>query len=178
MIETTQIVLIIAVTVLIALFIFRRQLKDFVLRIRPGGLDAQLSTHSPQPGQESSSMPTVSRGVKISGNKMVGWLQRIFVRHDQAEVSDSVMVGGKQDITAVADSPLVAHLYQQFTLNFSVNDFRALCVNLGQDYAALPGAGLEGKTRALLTEFERQQRLPQLVDAGRRIHPELPWEAS
>lgn len=175
MTETTWIALIIAVAVIVALFIFRRQLKDFILKINSGGVDAQISTHPPQPGQEH---PAGSRGVKISGNKMVGWLQRIFVRHDQAEVSDNVMVGGEQDITAVSDSPLVAHLYRQLTLNFSVNDFRALCVNLGQDYAALPGAGLEEKVRALLTEFEKQQRLPQLLDAGPRIHPELSWEAS
>jgi hypothetical protein len=177
MTETTWIVLIIAATVLIVLFIFRRQLKDFILKVNSGGLDAHLSTHSPQPDQGSST-PAAPRGVKISGNKMFGWLQRIFVRHDQAEVSDNVMAGGKQDIVAVADSPLVAHLHQQFTLNFSVNDFRALCIDLGQDYAALPGAGLEDKAHALLAEFEKQQRIPQLVDAGRRIHPELPWRST
>jgi hypothetical protein len=177
MTETTWIVLIIAATVFIVLFIFRRQLRDFIISIRPGEFDARLSTHASQPGQDSST-PAAQRGVKISGNKMFGWLQRIFVRHDDAEVSDNMMVGGKQDITAVTDSPLAVHLYQQLTLNFSVNDFRALCDNLGQDYAALPGAGLEGKARALLIEFEKQQRIPRLIEAGRRIHPKLPWEIS
>ncbi len=177
MTETTWIVLIVAATVLVVLFIFRRQLKDFILKINSGGLDAQLSTHDPQPGQESSTL-AAKRGVKISGNKMFGWLQRILVRHDDAEVSNNVMAGGKQDITAVTDSPLVAHLYQQLTLNFSVNDFRALCGDLGQDYAALPGGDIEDKARALLIEFEKQRRIPQLVEAGRCIHPELPWEAA
>ena len=184
MTEATWLAFIIAATVLIALFMFRRQLKDFIFKISSGGVDAQLSTHHPESGHpppalhpEGAAASTSSRGVTVSGNKMIGWLQRIFVRHDDAEVGNNVIVGANQSITAVADSPLVNHLYQQLTLNFSVNDFRTLCVNLGQDYAALPGANLEDKARALLTDCDEQRRPPQLVDAGRRIRPELPWEA-
>ena len=173
MTETTWIVLIVAVAVVIAFLIYRN-LKNFGIKANPDGVEAQFSTHPPQPGQTST--PAPSPGVTISGNKMFGWLQRIFVRRDQADVSNNVMAGVKQDIIAIPDSPLVTHLHQQLTNNFSVNDLRTLCVDLGQDYTALPGAGMENKTRALLAEFDKQQRLPQLIEAGRSIHPQLPWK--
>ena len=174
----------ILILVAIVIMAFHRQIGRLIERLTKTGvavgkdgvqvdLEAQPSPSSDQPS--SAECPT-SRGVSVSGNRMVGWLQHIFVRHDSAEVIDNAMTGSKQGITVLSDSPLMTRLYQQITLNFSVNDLRSLSGSLGQDYNALPGAGIEAKTRALLVEVERQQRLPELVAASRRLHPELPWE--
>jgi len=173
--DPVLIVLIIAVTVIVVLFIFRRQLKDFVLRVNEKELDAQLHTHPPS---EMSATPSSrGTGVVIQGTRMRGRRQGIAVSRPNVEVLDSRMTGTDQHIAVTADAPLVAHLQQQIAYHFSVNDVRTLCVDLGLDYATLPGMDLEAKTQALLTEIEQQQRLPQLIDAGRRLHPGLSWES-
>ena len=173
--DPVLIVLIIAATVIVVLFIFRRQLKDFVFRVNKKELNAQIHTHSPS---ETPASPRESgAGIVIRGIRMQGKDQGIDVSRPGVEVSDSRMTGIDQHITVAADAPPVAHLHQQIVFYFSANDFRTLCVDLGLDYAALPGTDLEARTRALLAELEQQQRLPQLVDAGRRLHPELSWKS-
>jgi hypothetical protein len=169
--DQVWIALIIVGGVVVVLYIFRRQLKDFMLRVTREGVDAGLSTHDP-----GKTNDTAARGVSVSGNTMLGWLQRIFVRHDDAEVTRNVMGGGRQAIDVEGLTPRATYLYQQIALNFSVNDFRTLCVAIGEDYAALPGDTLDAKARALLTRAQRQQRLPAVVAEGRAIHPDLPWE--
>ncbi len=176
----------ILILVIIVIIAFRKQIGTLIkrltktgIRVGKDGVLVDIEAQEPSiPDKVSSAPPAAARGVSVSHNKIIGHRQRIQVRHNSAEVNDNELMGTYQDITVTSDSPLVAHLYQQIILNLSVNDFRTLCMHLGQDYAALPGARLEDKAQSLLAEFERQQRLSQLVDAGRRLRPELAWEIS
>lgn len=168
------IVIVVAAAVIVGLFIFRRQLKEFIFKADKEGVSTGFSTH--KPAQNAAPVSGSTRGVSVSGNRMTGWLQRIFVRHNDAEVNNNVLTGTRQEIVVAPDSPLVVHLHQQITQELTIKQFQTLCLDLGRDYAALPGARFEDKTRALLDELAQQQRLPELIAAGRRRRPELSWE--
>jgi hypothetical protein len=82
------IALIISVTLLIVLFIFRRQLKDFIFSIsKEKGINTEIHTHDPQPGQSAApGAPPPARGVSVSGNVMWGIRNLLRVFHDDATV--------------------------------------------------------------------------------------------
>ncbi len=182
MTQTIWIALIIAISTIVILYIFRRQLKDFALRLNRNELSAELHTHDPAsvgtPTPQSTSTPSTSSGVKITGSKMFGRRHRINVARDNAEISDSLMVGRDHTIAATTPDPRIVHLPQYITNNFSLNDLRTLSQHLHLNYDTLAGGTIEAKARALLDRAQQQQQIPQLIDAGRQLHPELPWESA
>jgi hypothetical protein len=174
--QPVQITLIAAVTVVIVLYIFRRQLKDFIFKFNREGVDAHLSTHEPEPGREAVPASTGKASTRVSGNRLVGRDQRIDVRKSNTDVSENLMMGRDQVIAVLGDDPMILHLHQQIAYHFSLNDFRVLCQHLDIDPSKLSGEGLPFKTRALLAQVQEQKALSKLVDVSRRLHPELPWD--
>ena len=173
--ENVQIALIIAGTIIVILFIFRRQLKNFIFKLTREGVEGELSTHesaAPRNPASSAQRP----GVSVSRNKMVGQRQRIDVEQDDAEVNDNWMMGRDQAIAVLGDNPRLLHLHQQIVYNFSLNDFRTLCQHLEVNYDQLSGEDLPTKTQSLLLQARQRQSLAQLVTEGRRLHPELSWK--
>jgi hypothetical protein len=177
--ETIMIVLIIAGTILTILFLFRRQLSEFVFRLSRDGIDTELRTHSKTAtsedrtagGQSSSVVP----GVRVRGNKVIGRRQKMKVERE-ADVTNNLLLGEDQTLAVTSDNPQIVHLYQEITNNFSRNDLRVLCQHLNFNYDDLPGTDLESKTHALIEEMHQKQSLPLLITEARRLYPELSLE--
>jgi len=58
---------------------------------------------------------------------------------------------------------------------FSREDLRTLCFDLGGEYDDLPGEGRAAKARELLTHVARRDRLADLVAAAKRLRPDVTW---
>lgn len=180
MTETLWIVLILAAVVIVILVIFRKQLSRFIFRIGREGLDTELETHPPARNpREQPEVPVAgsspARGVSISRNWVWGRRNRISVRHSSAEVEGNRIIGVDQDLTVSISDPRVTHIYQQITNNFSLNDFRTLCLSLRIDPDTLSGNDLPSRTDALLTLLHDPDRLDELITQGRHIRPTLDW---
>ena len=67
-------------------------------------------------------------------------------------------------------------LRQMLVTRFSVDELKTLCVDLGLEYAALPGEGKEGKARELVAYLERRDRIPELEEKSKRLRSDLSWE--
>jgi hypothetical protein len=69
----------------------------------------------------------------------------------------------------------LAQLRQLFTERFGDSDLRTFCFDLGVDYEDLPGASKADKARELVAYMQRRGRLDELIQAGRRARPDVPW---
>lgn len=58
---------------------------------------------------------------------------------------------------------------------FSAAELRALCFDLGIDYENLRGEGKAEKAGALVDYLEDRERIPALIELGRRERPDIPW---
>lgn len=80
----------------------------------------------------------------------------------------------------MAQQPSIAKhrilLHHNLAKYFSVEELRDLSFDLGVEYDSLPGEGKEAKTRELVDYLERRGRIPDLVEAGRRLRPRISWE--
>ena len=72
--------------------------------------------------------------------------------------------------------PLLTKLRQILAARFDEGEMRTLCFDLGIQYDALPGAGTENKARELIAYFDRHRRIPDLINTGQRIRPDIPWD--
>ena len=70
---------------------------------------------------------------------------------------------------------LIVHLHRLLVTHYDVEELRTLCFQLGIAYDDLPGTTKSGRARELLLFLQRRQRLPELVDRGKRERPEIPW---
>ena len=98
--DTVLVVLIIAITVVVVLYLFRRQLSDFLIKANKDGLEAHLKTR----GTEEIETSTGERpGVQISGSRLIGKKNEIEVRRDDVRVDDSLLLGQEQKISVKPD---------------------------------------------------------------------------
>jgi len=67
-------------------------------------------------------------------------------------------------------------LHQTLDTRFDQEELRTLCFQLDVDYESLPAEGKANKARELVKYFERRDAIPQLVRAGRRLRPDVPWQ--
>lgn len=58
---------------------------------------------------------------------------------------------------------------------FDEGELRTLCFYLQIDYDNLPGVGKENKARELVVYLDRRERLSELVEAGQKQRPDIPW---
>jgi hypothetical protein len=104
--DPVRIALIIAVVVVIALFIFRRQLSSFLFKATKDGIEAELKTHTqsaPGAAGDSPAGRPKSAGVNIKRNRLFGWGNRIDVEGADVNVEENTQLGGNQEITAKSD---------------------------------------------------------------------------
>jgi len=102
--NTTWIVLIVALTVILVLIIFRRTLSKFFLKANRDGVEAGLETREPtstpfQPGETNP-----AHSVNISNNKQIGANNKISVARSDVNVSDNTQAGQKQSIDVKSDN--------------------------------------------------------------------------
>jgi formylglycine-generating enzyme required for sulfatase activity len=73
--------------------------------------------------------------------------------------------------------PTLIALYRQIVERLDAEAVQTLCFYVGVDYDDLSGEGRAGKVRELLEALRRQERVPELVQAARDLHPDLAWGA-
>ena len=61
------------------------------------------------------------------------------------------------------------------TNTFDEEELRTLCFDLGVQYDNLGGRGKAANARELIARLDREQRLPQLIEATRRQRPTVNW---
>jgi len=66
-------------------------------------------------------------------------------------------------------------LYQLLCNHFDENELRDLCFRLDVDYESLQGTGKGNKARDLITYLERRSLIPQLIQVGNVIRPDIDW---
>lgn len=59
---------------------------------------------------------------------------------------------------------------------FGMGDLQTGCFDLGIDYDTLPGATKADKAEVLLLQLCERQRLVDLIEAGARLRPDIPWD--
>ena len=67
-------------------------------------------------------------------------------------------------------------LRQTLTTRFNEEELRTLCFELAVDYDDLPGRGKAAHARELIVYLERRGRISELIEAGRRLRPDIAWE--
>ena len=55
-------------------------------------------------------------------------------------------------------------------------ELREMCFDLHVDYESLGGESKAGKLRELLTYFDHRRRIHELVEIGKRLRPDIPWD--
>ena len=71
----------------------------------------------------------------------------------------------------------LSQLRQLFSVYFSESELKTICFDLGLDYEMLPGSGKGDRARELISHMWRNGRLPELVELGRELRPNLAWPA-
>lgn len=69
-----------------------------------------------------------------------------------------------------------AKLLQILATRFDEGELHTLCFGLGVDYGDLPESGKANKARALIAYLERHDRIAELVEFGRQLRPDIPWD--
>ena len=59
---------------------------------------------------------------------------------------------------------------------FDEEGLRTLCFDLGVDYEGLPAKGKVGKARELVAHLERHDHIPELIELGQRMRPDISWD--
>lgn len=85
-----------------------------------------------------------------------------------------VLTGQRDD--AAAHRRYLTRLRKQLADHFSDEELRALCFDLGVEYANLPGDTKFIKALELVADLDRKNRLAELVEAAGDMRPGLSWE--
>ena len=102
--ETVLITLIVAVTVIVVLYMFRHRLRDFAFKADGEGIETKLTVHPPDAPDSPPLGPPPSPGVVISGNVQRGRDHKIKVRRDNVQVRENLQEGRGQEINASAET--------------------------------------------------------------------------
>lgn len=66
-------------------------------------------------------------------------------------------------------------LHQTLIKCFNEEELRDFCFYLQLDYDSLPGEGNAGKAREFIAYLERHNRIPELVEIGSQLRPDISW---
>lgn len=58
---------------------------------------------------------------------------------------------------------------------FNTSELQDICFQLDVDFEELEGSGKSNKARELITHMRRRNRLPDLVEVGKQLRPQLEW---
>lgn len=71
----------------------------------------------------------------------------------------------------------LSYLRRTLVESLSEGELRDLCFDLDVEYADLPGEGRADKARELIRHLDHRDRVTELVEAGKRLRPDVLWEA-
>ncbi len=77
--------------------------------------------------------------------------------------------------TVLENTDYLVKLRRILVTRFSEGELRTLCFDIRIDYDILPGEGKENKARELLDFLDRRHRVHVLVEAGKRLRPDIIW---
>ncbi len=66
-------------------------------------------------------------------------------------------------------------LRQILTTRFNGGELPTLCFDLGVDYDSLSSGGKADQARELVAYLDRRGRVPELVEMGKRLRPDVSW---
>lgn len=66
-------------------------------------------------------------------------------------------------------------LHRILSDRLDVEELRTLCFYLDVNYDHLRGEGQSGKARALLEYMDKRGRIPDLVETGKKLRPDIDW---
>ncbi len=67
-------------------------------------------------------------------------------------------------------------LHKLLVKRFDLEGLRTLCFHLGVDDELLPGEEKDSKTRNLLLYLDRRNQIDRLLEVGRELRPDVPWD--
>jgi hypothetical protein len=70
----------------------------------------------------------------------------------------------------------LARLRQALIARFDEGELRTLCYDLDVDYDSLPAQGKANKAQELIKYLENRERIPELVEIGMRMRPDVAWK--
>lgn len=70
----------------------------------------------------------------------------------------------------------LAWLRQVLDNRLLLEDLITLCFDLGVNYHNLPGETLSAKITGLLDLLAKREQIQNLIDAGKKVRPDIPWE--
>jgi hypothetical protein len=74
-----------------------------------------------------------------------------------------------------APSPDLSLLHKFLAGRLNDEELRGLCFELRVDYENLRGEGKVSKARELILHLDRYRRIHDLVEIGKRMRPDIPW---
>ncbi len=74
------------------------------------------------------------------------------------------------------DRATLIRLRRVLNTRFTDGELRTLCFDLGIDYESLPGETKGDKARELLVFLQHRHRIAELVQVGRELRPDIPWD--
>jgi hypothetical protein len=102
MTETVWIVLICA-SVLV-LFLFRRRLSNFIMRVSRDGVEAEMKMG--RPASRPGTAKPRSLGLEVSHTRQWGFRNKIQANLPNAVIRDTMQVGADHEVSANDDSPV------------------------------------------------------------------------
>ena len=72
----------------------------------------------------------------------------------------------------------LTQLRELLARRFSAGELRTLCFDMGVDYDDLPGEGKADKARELVSFCDRHDTVAKLVETGKRLRPDVPWQSA
>lgn len=75
-----------------------------------------------------------------------------------------------------SDRASLRNLRHLLTERFDLEELRSLSFDLGIDYDSLRGEGKAGKARELVAYVKRHNRVSELIELGRSLRPDIPWQ--
>jgi hypothetical protein len=79
-------------------------------------------------------------------------------------------------VTDTSERAELTRLRELLTTRFNEGELRTFCFDLGIDYDDLPGAGKADRARELVSYYERRGQVAVLVENGKRLRPDTPWD--
>lgn len=109
------------------------------------------------------------------------FLQDVFwvdFRKQEPDPVDELIEGitGERVLSTYKQPNWRTNLRKILVKHFSEGEFQSLCVDIGVDYAILPGSGQEDKARELIGYCERHDRVAELVNYAKRVRPKISWK--
>jgi hypothetical protein len=101
----------------------------------------------------------------------------ILARRAAKAIAQVVQLDIPSTQAASSDSHVqLLRLFELLDQRFNLSELQIFCFYLGVDFENLPGTAKPDKARELLQHVQRRERIPHLLQTGRQLRPDIPWD--